>query len=195
MLHRTVSATVAVLGLSLAQGVAPPARAADVYKVDTVHSTVIFRIKHNNVNYFQGRLNDLSGTLTIDEQNPAASVLDMKVSSDSIDTGNPKRDQHVKGPDFLNVKLFPAITFKSTQVSKSASGSYDLTGNLTLHGVTKPVSVKLEQTGASAGQRGGTLAGFEATFTIKRTDFGISQFPQMLGEDVRLTVNIEASRS
>jgi polyisoprenoid-binding protein YceI len=169
--------------------------AADTYKVDPVHSTVIFRIKHNNVNYFNGRFDALAGTLTIDDQNPVASALDFKVTADSIDTADPKRDAHVKGPDFLNAKQFPAITFKSKQVAKVSDGVYDVSGDLTLHGVTKPVTVKLEQTGVNPSSKMGSLAGFEATFIIKRSEFGMTKFTDMLSDEVKLIVNIEARRS
>jgi polyisoprenoid-binding protein YceI len=181
-------------GVGFSLGVAPGARAADTYKVDTVHSTVVFRIKHMNVSYFNGRFNQLSGTLTFDEQNPAGSLIDLKMTSDSIDTGDGKRDQHVKGPDFLNVKQFPTITFKSKQVSKSASGSFDVTGDLTLHGVTKPVTIKLEPTGTGPGMGGKGAAGFETVFTVKRSDFGMSNMIPMLGDEIRMTVDIEAGK-
>jgi polyisoprenoid-binding protein YceI len=194
-MHNSLFVAALSAGLGLSLGVAPEAQAADTYKVDTVHSTVIFRIKHMNTSYFNGRFNALSGTIALDEQNPASSVIDLKMTSDSIDTGDAKRDQHVKGPDFLNVKQFPTITFKSKQVSKSASGSYDVTGDLTLHGVTKPITIKLEPTGAGAGPRGGAVVGFETLFTVKRSDFGMSNMIPMLGDEIRMTVDIEAGKS
>jgi polyisoprenoid-binding protein YceI len=183
----TGAATALLMGLAL------PSKAADTYKVDPVHSTVIFRIKHMNVSYFNGRFDEISGTITLNEQSPAESALDLKLTATSVDTADPKRDQHIKGPDFLNVKQFPAITFKSKQISKNSSGSYDVTGDLTLHGVTKPITVKLEQTGQGRGPRG-YVAGFETTFTVKRSDFGMSNMLEMLGDEVRMTVDIEASR-
>jgi polyisoprenoid-binding protein YceI len=166
--------------------------AATAYKVDTVHSSLVFRIKHMNVNYFQGRFDDFSGTLSLDEQNPAQSSIEFKVNANSIDTANEKRDQHLKSPDFFNAKQFPTVSFKSKSVSKAEPNTYEVQGDLTLHGVTKPVTIRLEKTGSGPGMRGGTVAGFEAIVTIKRSDFGMSKMLEMLGDDVKITANLEA---
>lgn len=202
MSHQLIvaSKTVRKLALSLAAALgfvsltALVAHAAEALKVDTVHSSLVFRIKHMNVAYFNGRFDDLSGTISLDEQNPGQSSFDLKVSAGSIDTANAKRDTHLKGPDFFNAKQFPTITFKSTKVAKSADGSYEVAGDMTLHGVTKPMTVKVEQVGSAPGMRGGKVYGFDTTFTFKRSEFGMTNMMPMLGDEVRVTVGIEASK-
>src|SRR3954454_2565602 len=109
-------------------------QAADTYQLDPVHSSVLFKVRHLNVTDFYGRFNDLSGTVTFDEAGPANNSVQLQIKADSLDTHNEKRDQHLKSPDFFNVKQFPAIAFKSTKVEKLADNSYKVTGNLTLHG-------------------------------------------------------------
>jgi len=160
------------------------------YTIDPVHSSVIFRIKHMNTSQFYGRFNDIHGTLDFDDANPASSNLDPEIKIDSVDTHATKRDGHLKSPDFFNAATFPTATFKSKTWTKSGE-AFDVTGDLTIHGVTKPVTVKLEKTGTGKGQ-GGPIIGFETTFTVKRSDFGISYMPDGLGEDVRITIALEA---
>jgi polyisoprenoid-binding protein YceI len=190
------SAAAAIVAASLfAPSPAPAGMAANTYKVDKAHSSVIFRIKHMNVNYFQGRFDDITGTFSLDDQNPSASNFDLKITSDSVDTAIPKRDQHIKSPDFLNSRQFPTITFKSKSVTKSGNDTFDVEGDLTLHGVTKPVTVKVERTGTAQGGPGGSRVGIEAIFNIKRSEFGMTNMLQALGDDVRLTINIEATGS
>src|SRR5262249_40416712 len=147
--------------------------AGDAFTVDTVHSSVIYRIKHMNVGYAYGRFNDITGSFTVDEQNPSGMSFQVQVKPASVDTGNPKRDQHLKSPDFFNAQQFPVITFKSKKVTKSGTG-YDVEGDLTLHGTTKPVMAKVEGVSVVPGFRGGYQAGLEATLEIKRSDFGMS---------------------
>lgn len=187
-----------MFGLFAALGIASQIRAgvtaATVYRVDTVHSSLVFRVKHMNVNYFQGRFDDVSGTLAFDDQNPAQSSVDLKISTGSVDTASPKRDNHLKSPDFFNARQFPTITFKSKSVKKTGDGSYDVEGDLTLHGVTKAVTIPVTRTGVAAGNRG-TRAGYEAIFTIKRSDYGMKNMLEMLGDEVRITANLEVMGS
>jgi polyisoprenoid-binding protein YceI len=181
-------------GMSLALMAATWALAADTFEVDTVHSSAIFRIKHANVSYSYGRFNDFKGKLVLDDKDPSKSEFDFRVSTESVDTGNPNRDGHLKGPDFFNAKQFPTIAFKSTKVAKQPGDKYQVTGDLTLHGVTKPITVTLVKTGSAAIPKMGTRTGFETTFDIKRTDFGMSNMVGMVGDDVRMIVSIEAGK-
>jgi polyisoprenoid-binding protein YceI len=181
------SLALVVAGLSLA-------RAAEPYKVDPVHSTVVFRIKHFGVGYIHGRFNEVAGDFTWDDANPAGIALDMHLKPETVDTNNPKRDQHLKGPDFFNVREYPDITFKSTQVRQLDANNYEVTGNLTLHGVTRPLTVKLEHVGAAKDPFGMYRNGFETTFAIRRSDFGIKAMPEGVGDEVRVTVAIEGLR-
>jgi|SRR5579864_1650316 len=177
-----------ILGTPAGAGVT----AAQVYKVDPVHSTVLFRVKHMNVSYLNGRFNEITGSIAIDDQNPAQCSFELKVATDKVDTAIAKRDTHLKSPDFFNARQFPTINFKSKHVSKEGDNSYDVAGDMTIHGVTKPVSLKVEQTGVAQNPRGGQVAGFETVFTIKRSEFGMTNMLGMVGDEVRITVNIEA---
>ena len=165
-------------------------QAADTYNVDAVHSSINFRVKHMNTSHAWGRFNDLSGSFVLDEANPASTVLDFQVKTDSIDTGNAKRDQHLKSPDFFSAVQYPTIAFKSTAVTKSAKG-YDVVGDLTLHGVTKAIKVTLSPVGKGKGPTGGEIAGIDATFTIKQSDFGMKKMVGPIGDDVWVNVSIE----
>jgi polyisoprenoid-binding protein YceI len=166
-----------------------PAQAAETYQADTVHSSVVFRVKHMNTSYAYGRFNDISGTFSLDKETPSQSKLDFVVKAASIDTASPKRDQHLKGPDFFNVVQYPTVSFKSKNVTASGEG-FDVTGDLTLHGTTKPVTVQVVPTGSGSGPMG-KIAGMETTFTIKRSDYGMKGMIPMLGDDVRITVSVE----
>jgi polyisoprenoid-binding protein YceI len=172
----------------------PSAVAADSYKVDPVHSSMAFRAKHMGVAYFYGRFNQLSGTFTIDEKNPAASSFEVQIKAESIDTNNPMRDQHLKSPDFFDAKQFPLITFKSRQVKAADEMTYEVTGDLTLHGVTRPITVKLERVGSGKGPRGGYITGFDTTFTIKRSDFDMKFMLEGIGDEVRIMMGLEGTR-
>ena len=184
------------LGLSLAMLSLTPAfgLAADAYKVDAVHSSVVFRVKHMNTSYAYGRFNGISGGFALNAAEPSSSVLDIAVATDSIDTANAGRDTHLKGPDFFNAKQFPTITFKGTSFKKTGDATYEVAGDLTLHGVTKPVTATVESTGQGKGLRGGEIAGIEAVFTIKRTDFGMKNLVGPVGDDVKITVALEGGK-
>lgn len=180
-----------VFGLSLVS--AAPSRAAGTYNVDTVHSTVLFRVKHMNASYAYGRFNDISGKFSFDDQDPAQSHFDFQVKTASIDTGNPARDKHLKSNDFFNAVQFPAVTFKSKSVAKSGADMYQVTGDLTLHGVTRPVSLKLTRTGSGKDMRGKAITGLESVFPIKRSDFKMSNMLGGIGDDVTVTVSVEGA--
>jgi polyisoprenoid-binding protein YceI len=193
MTTRTLCAAAALGALALALGAAP-ARAAEPYKVDPVHATAIFRIKHLSVGYTWGRFNDVTGDFTWDDANPAGISFDLHVKPESIDTHNDKRDQHLKGPDFFNVREYPDIAFKSTQVRALEANNYEVTGNLTLHGVTRPLTLRLEHTGAGKDPLGMYRRGVETTLVIRRSDFGIKALPDGVGDEVRIMVSIEGVR-
>ena len=186
--------SVALIGGVSAYGLAPSSRPTtdDTYTIDPVHSSMVFRIKHNNVAYFYGRFNEIKGTIKLDSSNDSS--LELSIPIAGVDTGNQKRDQHLKSPDFFNAEKFPTSTFKSTKVTKASDSTFDVTGDLTMHGVTKPVTLKLEKTGQASNPRGGELIGFETTFTISRKDFGITYMPDGLGDDIRISVGLEAKK-
>lgn len=169
-----------------------PSVAAKTYEIDSVHSSAIFRIKHFEASYFYGRFNDITGTVVHDEANPAGSSVEVTIKADSVMTGNGKRDEHLKSQDFFNAAEFPVLSFKSKGVKKgSGKGELEVTGDLTIHGVTKPLTTKVSHTGTGKG-RGGEVAGFETVFTIKRSDFDMKFMVGPLGDEVQVTISLEA---
>jgi polyisoprenoid-binding protein YceI len=193
MFLRTALAGTALALATLAFAPAPHAStipAAAAYSIDPVHSSVLFRVKHMNTSYFYGRFNEVKGAINFDEAAPASSTLEVEIKTDSVDTHAAKRDTHLKSADFFNVGTFPTATFKSKTWTKAGNG-FDVAGDLTIHGVTKPVTVKLEKTGEGNVQ-GNSIVGFETTFNVKRSDFGMSFMPDGIGEDVRIIISLEA---
>ena len=168
-------------------------RAADTYDIDPVHSGVTFKASHMGVGWIFGRFNTVSGTFTIDSANPAGTSFALTIKADSIDTNNRKRDDHLESPDFFNVKQFPGITFQSTAV-KPIDGGYEVTGDFTMHGVTKPLTFILKGGKVVEFPPGAHRTGFVTQLTIKRSDFGIDKFKEMLGDDVPVDISLEATR-
>ena len=166
--------------------------AADTWSVDSSHSTAIFRIKHFGASWQYGRFNDIAGTLMIDEADATKSTLELTIKTDSVDTNNQKRDDHLKGPDFFNAAQYPTMTFKSKKIAVKQGNVWAVTGDLTMHGVTKEVTVDLERVGTGKDPWGGTRTGAETTFTLKRSDYGVSFMPDGLGDEVRIIVSVEA---
>lgn len=168
----------------------------DALTVDGSHSSVVYRITHAGVTNFYGRFNKVEGTYAFDPANPSSATFDISIPADSIDSNNKQRDDHLKAPDFFNVKQFPTITFKSKEVRK-AGDAFELVGDMTLLGQTKPVTAKLVHTGeGDKGPRFGYRAGFEATFTFKRSEFGMNYGVKegTLGDDVTVIVSIQGTR-
>lgn len=186
-----------VIGLASLAGLptqARPVPAADAYSIDPVHSSVAFRIKHMNLAPFYGQFNDISGTVKLDAADPTKSEMEVSIKVDAVDSHNEKRDAHLKSPDFFNAKNFPTMTFKSKSFAKSGDHAFDVSGDLTIHGVTKPITVKLEKTGEGKSPMGGQAIGFGTEFTIKRSDFGMSGMLDALGDEVRVMIGLEAGK-
>lgn len=180
------------LAALLAAGAAGAAAPAGTYKIDPVHSVAYFEVGHaGGISRFMGRFNDMSGELTVDTPEKSKIKVDVKV--DSVDTKSEALDKHLKSPDFFNAVQFPTLSFVSTGVTLNGSGEGSVAGNLTLHGVTKPVTFKLKEIGAGNGPRGDSRVGYTASTTIKRSDFGITYgIPKAATDDVDLRINIEA---
>ena len=169
------------------------------YEIDTAHSMIIFRAKHNDVSYNYGRFNEFSGKIVMTSTDVSGnmvpgSLVEFEVKTASVDTGNEKRDQHLRSSDFFSAKQFPVITFKSTEVKakKGATDVLEVTGDLELHGVKKSITVDVEITGRAKGKQGESLIGFESIFTIKRSEFGMTYGMGPVSDDIRLTVSVEA---
>ena len=164
------------------------------FKADPVHSTVLFRVQHMNAGQFWGRFNAPAGTVVWDAEDPAKSSIELSVQSKNLDTGNAKRDQDLAGPDFFNSKQYPELKFKSTGMKKTGANTYEVAGELTIKDVTKPITANVEMTGLGKDPRRGTAkAGWEATFTLNRNDYGVTAMPGGVGENVKLIVAIEAN--
>lgn len=183
------------IGLSIV-GIA--AAATETFVFDKAHSQVGFQIRHF-LTKVEGRFRDYDGRIVIDRQNPANSRVDVTIQAASIDTGNEKRDADLKSANFFEVDKYPTITFKSTKVTPSGKDLYSVTGDLTMHGVTKTVVVPVRHTGfLNLGKM--EKAGFEVTFPINRKDFGITwnraldAGGAMLGDDVQINVQVEANK-
>ena len=164
---------------------------ARTYTVDNVHSTVMFKIKHSGVAWAYGRFNQVSGEIVLDDEAEDCSVL-LEVEAKSVDTGSEGRDRHLRAPDFFDVVQHPLLGFESTSVGMQGD-RYEVEGVLTLHGVTKDMTVLIEKVGEVETARG-RKAGFFGEFTIDRRDFGMTTYSDTssLGNDVTITVSIEA---
>ena len=168
------------------------ASAADTYEVDPVHSFVIFRCRNlgqAGAVFIYGRFKDVKGTIVVDKD-PAKSSVNITINADSIDTGVPDRDNHLKSPDFLNTKQFPTITFKSRKIQAIGKDRYRVTGDLTLHGVTRTITVTVEKLGEGKNFKDMQVIGFQTTFTIRRSDFGMKGLMNVAADEVTLTVAI-----
>lgn len=171
---------------------AAPASAAPVtWKIDPAHTTVGFRIKHMEASWFHGRFNEVSGTVIHDVENPSGSSITFEIATASVDTNHKDRDDHLRNADFFNAKVHPKIGFRSTEVAAAGKDKLKVKGMLSLHGVEKELEFTADVTGTGKAPWG-ELIGFEAAFTVKRSEYGITAYPGALGEEVRVNVAIEA---
>jgi polyisoprenoid-binding protein YceI len=166
------------------------ANAADTFKVDPVHSFVLFSVQHLGIANTYGRFNDISGTVVFDKNNPSKSSVELSVPVESLDTHNSIRDRSVKSPDFFDAKQFPTMTFKSTKV-EGTGNTLKVSGDLTIHGVTKPMTVDFKKGGEGKGVFGEMRGGGETHFTIRRSDFGMNFEQGAVGDEVNITLSLE----
>lgn len=166
---------------------------AEQYKLDTSHTAIVFRIEHLGMSYTYGRFNGVEGQFTIDAQDPTQSSFKLSVRTENIDTGFQKRDDHLRGPDFFNARQFPVIVFESTLL-ESVDGGYRVTGNLSLHGTIKSVTIDLRKMGEGKDPWGNYRMGFAADLKIKRSDFGMTNMLEMVGNQVDLMISFEGLR-
>ena len=195
-IRRTVSLAIAATGLALSSlsfaAVAPVP--AGNYKIDPNHSQAFFEVGHaGGISRFMGRFNEMAGDLVVDA--PEKSKITVTIQAESIDTKVAALDKHLKSPDFFNAVQFPTLTFASSAIKLDAAGEGSVAGNLTLHGVTRPVTLRLKQVGSGKGMKGEARVGYVATGTIKRTDFGMGYgVPAAATDEVALKINIEAAK-
>jgi polyisoprenoid-binding protein YceI len=189
----------AACALTLTLAIVGSARAAtETFVFDKAHTEVGFRIRHW-LTRVEGRFRDYEGRIWIDRQNPAASKVELTIQAASIDTGQERRDNHLRSADFFDVEKYPTITFKSSKVVPKGKDLYEVTGDLAMHGVTKTVVVPVRHTGfLNLGKE--EKAGFEITLPINRKDFGIiwnrtaDQGGVMLGNEVDINLSVEANK-
>lgn len=174
---------------------AGPVSAAERYVIDKQHSSVVFLIDHLGFARVFGRFNDFSGEFTLDEGNVEKSSVKVTISTSSVDTNYPKRDDHLRSPDFFSSREFPEMVFESKKVKRTGDRTADIIGNLTMVGRTVPVTLKVRLNRKDAHPlpqyRGVMTAGFSARTTIKRSAFGMKYGQAFLGDDVEIWLEIE----
>jgi len=179
----------------IAAALLPLTSFAAEYEIDPAHSSVEFKIKHLAISNVNGTFGAFEGTLSFDPTNVGASKTTAKISVDSISTENSKRDDHLKSPDFFNIAQFPALTFVSKETSGTAE-SFKVKGDLTMHGVTKPVVLDVTYNGTAKDPHGNERVGFSATTSLNRKDFGLtwSKLTEagsiVVGDEVKIALEI-----
>jgi polyisoprenoid-binding protein YceI len=179
---------------------ASPVLAADTYTFDNAHTTVGFQVRHI-FTMLGGSFDAFEGTIQVDQANPVASAVSFTIQATSINTREPKRDAHLRSADFFDVAKFPTITFKSTAVRPAAGGLYQVTGDLTMHGVTRTVTLPVQFLGAGKDPWGNEKMGFELSTTLDRKDYGIvwnhtlDQGNVLVGDEVKVQISIEANKA
>ncbi len=171
------------------------------WDIDLAHSNIGFTVRHLVVSKVRGRFNKWAGSLRFDAEQPERSSVEVQIDAASVDTGEPQRDAHLRSADFFDVERFPHLTFRSSEVKRVADGVFSAAGELTLHGVTQPVVLEVEYGGSLKDPWGKQRAGFTASATLNRKDFGVS-FNQVLdtgglglGDKVTISIDIEATQS
>ncbi len=187
------------IAIAIAVVVALPVLAhADSWQIDSSHTSVEFTVRHMMISNVKGQFQKTTGTITANGNDPASAKVDVTIDASSVDTRVERRDAHLKSPDFLDVAKFPTITFKSTKVEAVGPNKWTMTGDLTIHGVTRPVVLDVEGSGPPIQVMGHTRAGASATGKIKRSDFGLTWNKALetggvlVGDDIAISIDVEA---
>jgi polyisoprenoid-binding protein YceI len=176
-----------------------PALAVDTYELDKSHTTVGFQVRHI-FTMLGGKFQDFSGTIRVDRAKPESSSVEFTIQAASVFTNDQKRDDHLRTPDFFDVATHPTITFKSTSVKPVAGNAYEVTGKLTMRGVTKQVTLPVTFLGEGKDPWGNEKMGFELSTTLNRKDYGINwnkaldQGGVLVGDEVKVQISIEANK-
>ena len=185
------------LGLSLVVGVSS-GRASETFKFDQAHSMIAFKVRHMLGNA-KGKFTKFSGTIEVDREHPEKSSVVATIQAASIDTANAKRDEHLRTADFFNVAKFPEIIFKSSGAKRTGANTGEITGDFTMHGVTRPIVLNVQLLGdPESAAKSPTTRWRVTTAPLKRSEFGIGKDATgagMIGDDVMVTIEIEAARS
>ncbi|MDQ3117717.1 MAG: YceI family protein [Verrucomicrobiota bacterium] len=181
-------------------GSAASVRAEEVYQLDPVHSSITFKVRHF-FSYVTGSFKKFEGTITVDPDHPEKSSVMATIDATSIDTQNEKRDEHLKTADFFDVAKFPTITFKSKSVKQTGADAGDIVGDLTMHGVTKEITLHAKFLGKGKGMGEKSISGWQVTpDPIKRSEYNLSwskavEGTAVVGEDVTISIDIEAVKA
>jgi len=166
--------------------------ATETFTFDKAHSLIGFRIRHV-LTKVEGRFKSFDGTIWIDRQNPAASKVDLTIQTGSVDTAVENRDNDLRSPNYFDAAKYPTITFKSTKIEPKGNDLYEVTGDLSMHGVTKTIQVPVKHLGF--GKMGKTdKAGFEVSLPINRKDYGIVSGSPVVGDEVEINIQVEANK-
>jgi polyisoprenoid-binding protein YceI len=171
--------------------------ATRTYKIDKAHSEVVFQIRHL-VTKVRGRFDDFEGTIQLNEDRPELSSVEFTIKAASIDTNEKDRDTHLRSADFFDVEKFPTLTFKRKQIIKNSNESYDVIGDLTIHGVTREIVLPVTHLGKAKDPWGNERVGFEAEITLNRKDFGLMWNAPLelggflVGDDVKVSLSVQA---
>lgn len=172
------------------------------YKIDPVHSSAQFTIRHMMISNVRGNFRSVQGTIEYDPNHPNESRINAVIDASTISTLDEQRDTHLKSPDFLDVEKYPTITYQSTNISPAGNGEWKVTGNLTIHGVTKPVTLHVEgPTAEGKDPFGNVRVGASASTKIKRSDFGLTWNAALetggilIGDEVKIDLEISAIRT
>lgn len=169
-----------------------PSVQADEYQLDDQHTSIVFAANHFGLSNTYGMFGKYAGKFSVDMSKPEAAAFEIVIDAASLDTKSEKRDEHLRGPDFFDVKQFPKITFVSTSVAMGKDEkSLKVTGDLTLHGETKEVVMTLTKTGEGKGPYGDERIGFAGRFVVKRSEFGMTTMVPQIGDDVNVLISIE----
>ena len=180
----------AVAGLAAMMSM-PAVAATSTWNLDPFHTNAQFFVKHLGISTVQGDFTKVTGTVTLDDQDVTKSSVSVTIDVSSIDTRVSRRDDDLKSEHFLNAAQFPNITFQSTKVAKSGDNTLKVTGNLTIRGVTKEVTLDVTGPTAPISAMGSQRRGFSATTKINRQDFGVSADPGMVGDDISILIDCE----
>jgi polyisoprenoid-binding protein YceI len=186
--------------LAAVMAVATPALAVDTYNFDKAHTTVGFQVRHI-FTMVGGKFTDFSGVIHVDRAKPESSSVEFTIQAASIDTNEPRRDADLRSPNFFDVANNPTITFKSTSVKPSGSNLYDVSGDLTMRGVTKRVTLPVALLGEGKDPWGNEKMGFEIATSLDRTEYGISwnktldQGGVLVGNEVKVQISVEANKA
>ena len=170
------------------------AAAPSTWQIDPNHSAAQFAVKHLAVSTVRGEFGNVRGTIAFDDADPSKTAIEATIDAATVNTRVAGRDADLKGPGFFDVQNHPQITFRSTSVEPAGGNAFAVTGDLTIRGVTKRVTLKVDATPAVTDPKGNERRGAEATTTLSRKAFGVSADPGIVGDEVKVTIDLEAVR-